>query len=158
QSPPAHVDKGHTYPTMIPAFTCSVEPPVPPEAVLTVGTRLLLVAHKDVDAQAVRRLVEATLASKVAKTDRPPIDAKVLELPPESPWHDGTKLYRQRNQPVVSGALADSAHKGLAIFAAAASGLFVLWQWSKQRGQFLHDQGFHHYLHQVTRIEEQAEQ
>jgi TRAP-type uncharacterized transport system substrate-binding protein len=156
--PPAHVDKGHTYSTVIPAFTCSVEPPVPPEPVPTVGTRLLLVAHKDVPPQAVRRLLEATLASKVAKSDRPPIDANILKLPPEFPWHDGTTLYRERNQPVVSGALVDSAHKGMAIFAAAVSGLFVLWQWIRQRRHFLRDHGFNYYLHQVSRIEEEAEQ
>ena len=50
----------------------------------------------------------------------------------------------------------DSAHKGFAIFAAAASGLFVLWQWVKQRNQFLQDKGFNKYISRVTFIEETA--
>jgi TRAP-type uncharacterized transport system substrate-binding protein len=152
------VDKGHTYPTSIPAFTYSVEPPVPPQTVATLGTRLLIVAHKDVDLQVIRRFVEAALASHVAKTGNPPIDARILDIPPEFPWHDGTKLYRQRNEPVVSGALMDSAHKAFAILAAAASGLFVLWQWSRLRGQFMRDKGFNKYISQVNRIEQQAVQ
>jgi TRAP-type uncharacterized transport system substrate-binding protein len=150
------IDKAHTYPASIPAFACSVEPPVPAEAVPTIGTRLLLVAHEDVAPQAVRRLVEATLASKAARHGRPPLDGHVLALPPEFPWHEGTVLYRRRNQPVVSGTLVDSAQKAFAIFAAAASGLFVLWQWSKQSAHLRRDRGFNSYLHQVTRIEEQA--
>jgi hypothetical protein len=156
RSAPSHVDKGHTYPTVIPAFTCSVEPPVPPQAVPTFGTRLLMVAHKDVPPLAIRRLVEATLASKVAKRGPSPLNAHIWDIPPEFPWHEGTTLYQKRNQPVVSGTLVDAAHKGLAIFAAAASGLFVLWQWSKQHGHFVRDRGFNPYITQVTRIEEEA--
>jgi TRAP-type uncharacterized transport system substrate-binding protein len=146
------VDKGHVYTVSIPAFTYGVEPPVPPTPVPTLGTRLLLVAHEDVDPQAVRELVEATLTGKIDRA------AKLMELPPEFPWHAGTRLYQQRNAPLLSGDVADSARKGFAIFAAAVSGLFVLWQWSKQSGQFRKGSGFNNYIYQVTRIEEQAAQ
>jgi TRAP-type uncharacterized transport system substrate-binding protein len=156
EAPPSLVEKGHTYPTLIPAFACSVEPPVPAQPVPTLGTRLLLVAHQDVNPQVVRRLLEAVLESQVAKNGRPPIDAQALDLPPEFPWHEGTMLYRDRNKPVVSGTIMDSAHKGLAIFAAAASGLFVLWQWSKMRRQLAGVEGFTPYIHRVTLIEKQA--
>jgi TRAP-type uncharacterized transport system substrate-binding protein len=149
-----HVDKGHIFTVTIPAFTYEVEPPVPPAAVPTLGTRLLLVAHQDVDPQAIRELVEATLAGKVGNIDQA---TKLMELPPEFPWHRGTRLYQQRNSPLLSGDVADAARKGFAIFAAAVSGLFVLWQWTKQSGQFRKDGGFNHYIGQVTRIEEQAE-
>ena len=156
KSRPQLVDPEHTYSMSVPAFVYSIDPPVPPEPVQTLGTRLLLVANQDVDPHAVRRLLEATLASKVAKNGKPPADARTLELPPEFPWHEGTELYRERNQPVVSGTLASSAQRGFAIFAAAASGLFVLWQWGKQHGHFLRNRGFNKYLQQVTRIEEQT--
>jgi TRAP-type uncharacterized transport system substrate-binding protein len=156
--PGQHVDKERTYAVAIPAFTYGVEPPVPPEPVPTLGARLLLVAHKDVSPQAVRTLVEAVLASQLARTNRPPIDAKALELPPEYPWHAGARLYQKRNTPLVSGTLVDATQKGFAILAAAASGLFVLWQWSKQSRQLKKDRGFHDYISQVTRIEEQTGQ
>jgi hypothetical protein len=52
----------------------------------------------------------------------------------------------------------DVAHKGLAILAAAASGLFVLWQWGKQRGQFTRDEGFNKYIRELCRIEQQVVQ
>src|SRR5262249_40980263 len=108
---------------------------------------------EDVDPQAVRELVRATLAGKIGKIDQA---AKLMQLPPEFPWHSGTRLYQKRNAPLLSQDMADSARKGLAIFAAAVSGLFVLWQWRKQSGQFRKDGAFKDYIHHVTRIEEQA--
>src|SRR5262249_26512769 len=77
-------------------------------------------------------------------------------LPPEFPWHEGALLYQKRNAPLLSGAVMDSAHKGFAIFAAAASGLFVLWQWAKLYGNVTRNRGFKEYVTQVTRIEERA--
>jgi TRAP-type uncharacterized transport system substrate-binding protein len=153
---PSRVEKGHTYPTLIPAFAYSVEPPVPPAPVPSLGTRLLLVAHRDVNPQVVRRLLEATLRSRVARNGRPPIDAQVLDLPPEFPWHDGTQHYLARNRPVVSGTVVDLAQKGLAILAAVASSLFVLWQWGKQRTHWALGGSLNPYLRQVTCIEKQA--
>jgi hypothetical protein len=147
------VDKGHIFTVSIPAFTYGVEPPVPPGPVPTLGARLLLVAHEDVDPQVVRKLVQATLAGKLGQIDRA---AKLMELPPEFPWHAGTRLYQRRNAPLLSGDVADAARKAFAIFAAGVSGLFVLWQWRKMSGQFRKDGGFNHYIHQVARIEEQA--
>src|SRR5262245_31662277 len=150
------IEKRRIAATVIPAFTYQVEPPVPPTVLPALGTRLLLVAHKDVDAQAIRRLVDAVYATEFAGASRPPLDPKLLDLPPEFPWHEGTRTYLERNTPIVSGVLMDSAHKALAIFAAAASGLFVLWQWLKQRGKFLRDRGFNKYISEVMRIEEEA--
>jgi hypothetical protein len=65
-------------------------------------------------------------------------------------------LYRQRNAPLLSGEALDWAHKGLAILAAAASGLFVLWRWAGQYRHHKRFKGFNKYIVRVTRIEEQA--
>jgi hypothetical protein len=65
-------------------------------------------------------------------------------------------LYQRRNAPLLSGDVMDSAQKGFAIFAAAASGLFVLWQWLKQRGQGARSKGLTTYIRQVAHIEERA--
>jgi hypothetical protein len=122
----------------------------------TLGTRLLVVAHKDVDHQAIRKLVEATFTGQFGKLTRPAQDAKYLDIAPEYPWHKGTLLYQERNRPPLSGPMMDSAHKAFAILAAAVSGMFVLWQWARMRSQFTRDKGFSKYIEGVTRIEEQA--
>jgi TRAP-type uncharacterized transport system substrate-binding protein len=150
------LDRGHTYSTTIPAFTYGVEPAIPPKALPTLGNRLLLVAHKDVDPRAVERMIDCVYGSKFSKIVHPPLDAKMMELPPELPWHEGAEVYRQRNRPVVSGMVMESAQRGMAILAAAASGLFVLYQWFKVRTQFLRDRGFSKYINKVAYIETTA--
>jgi TRAP-type uncharacterized transport system substrate-binding protein len=149
-----HIEKAYIASTSIPAFAYSVEPPVPASVTTTFGTRLLLVANKDVDRQVIRRLTEGTFATEFAKIMRPPLDPKLMDLAPEYPWHDGTRLYLERNSPIVSGVVMDAAHKGFAIFAAAASGLFVLWQWYRQRRKVNREHGLKQYLAQVAAIEE----
>src|SRR5262249_48031230 len=120
------------------------------------GTRLLLVAHKDVDAHAVLQLVDAVYTSEFSTSSLPPLDVKLLDAPPEFPWHKGTRVYLKRNTPIVSGMVMDSAQKGFMILSATASGLFVLWQWLKQRTQFMRDRGFSKYINKIAYIEETA--
>jgi TRAP-type uncharacterized transport system substrate-binding protein len=153
---PPNVVRGRIQVVTVPAFTYGVEPPVPAQPLPTLGTRLLLVAHKDVPAQAAYRLVEGTYAAEFGQVVRPPLDAKLMELPPEFPWHDGALLYQRRNAPLLSGQAMDSTRNGFAIFAAAASGLFVLWQWSKERRRLSRSRGFNTYIARVTRIEERV--
>jgi TRAP-type uncharacterized transport system substrate-binding protein len=152
------IDRGRIYATTIPAFTYRVEPHVPDRPLPSLGTRLLVVAHRDVDTTAVQRLVEVIYGSEFASVTRPALEPKLLDLPPEFPWHAGTQHYRARNAPIVSGSVLDAAHKGAAILAAAASGLFVLWQWLRLRRKVHRDRGFSSYMNAVTRIEEKASQ
>jgi TRAP-type uncharacterized transport system substrate-binding protein len=150
------IEQARIHATTIPAFTCSVDPPVPEEAIPTLGTRLIVVAHKDVPVSAVYQLVEATYGAEFGRVVHPPLDAKLMDLPPEFPWHEGARVFQHRNSPLLSGAFMDSAHKGMAILAAAASGLFVLWQWLKLKGQIARGKGLNHYITEVTRVEARA--
>jgi hypothetical protein len=145
---------GRLQPSTIPAYTYGIEPAVPDRPLPTLGTRLVLVAHKDVAAPAVFQLVEEIYASEVGQMVHPPLDAKLMDLPPEFPWHAGTHLFS--NAPLLSGAVMDSAHKAFAIFAAAASGLFVLWQWLKMHRNVTRSRGFKEHITQVTCIEERV--
>jgi TRAP-type uncharacterized transport system substrate-binding protein len=147
---------GRIQAATIPAYTYGIEPAVPEQPLPTLGTRLLLVAHQDVPPRAAFQLAEATYGAEFGQIVRPPLDPKLMDLPPEFPWHDGAVLYQERNAPLLSGTAMDSVHKGAAIFAAAASGLFVLWQWTKQRSRYGRDKGLHRYIAQVTRIDERV--
>jgi TRAP-type uncharacterized transport system substrate-binding protein len=159
QHAPSHaIDQRRTFPVMIPAFTYSVEPPVPAEALPSLGNRLLLVAHDKIDAQAVRRLVEVSYSTEFTKAARSALESKLLETAPEFPWHAGTILFRQQNQPLVSKDVMEISHKSMAILAAGASGLFVLWQWLRLRNQSARFEQLKRYLGEINRIEEQARQ
>jgi TRAP-type uncharacterized transport system substrate-binding protein len=150
------IDKGRTYAATIPAYTYGVDPAMPSKPLPTLGNRLLVVANKGVDPRAIERMIDCIYSSKFAQIEHPPLDAHMMDMAPEFPWHDGAEAYRQRNRPVVSGMVMDSAHKGFAIFAAAASGLFVLWQWLKTRSQFMRDRGFSKYINRIAYIETAA--
>jgi TRAP-type uncharacterized transport system substrate-binding protein len=150
------VDKGRTYSTQIPAFTYGVEPPMPAQPLPTLGTRLLLVAHKDVDSEAVRQLIETLFNTEFAKVAHPPLDPKMMELPPELPWHDGAESYRRHNQPLVSGDVLGLGQKIAAILAATLSGLVVLWQWFLRRQRSAHAIEFRQLLSRAVKLDEEA--
>jgi TRAP-type uncharacterized transport system substrate-binding protein len=150
------IDPKRTYAVTIPPYTYGVETPVPAQPLPSLGNRLLLVAHDSVETEAAKRLVEAAYAGEFAKTVQPPLDPKLLDYPPEFPWHSGTRLYLQNNQPLVSKDMMDLYHKAVAILAAAASGLFVLWQWRRLCSESSRLDAFKHYFHRVNRLEERA--
>jgi TRAP-type uncharacterized transport system substrate-binding protein len=147
-----------TYAVTIPPYTYGVEPPVPAEALPSLGNRLLLVAHEDVETEAAKRLVEAAYAGEFAKMVSPPLDQKLLDNPPEFPWHTGTRLYLQNNQPLVSKDMMEVFQKSAAILAATASALFVFWQWQRLRNESSRLNEFKRYFHRVNRFEEKARQ
>src|SRR5262245_46962255 len=150
------IDKGRTHPVAIPAFTYGVEPPVPPAPLPTLGNRLLLVAHKDVDPRVVERLIEVLFASEVARRIRPPLDAGHMDLPPEMPWHDGAEQYRRRNRPLVSGDLMELAQKGSAAAAALASGAVVLAGWLLARRKARKALEFRKVFNEVGHLDEET--
>jgi TRAP-type uncharacterized transport system substrate-binding protein len=85
---PARIDRRHVYDTTIPAFAYEIEPGVPPEVIHTLGTRLLLVARYEIAPVTIRRLLEVVFNSPFCQALEPPLDVKLLESPPELPWHD----------------------------------------------------------------------
>jgi hypothetical protein len=111
-----------------------------------------------VDPKAVDALIEAVYSSEFSRIIRPPLDPKLMDAPPEFPWHAGAQEYQKRNKPLVSGEVMDSTHKGFAIAAAALSGLFAIWQWWSMRSESRRGAAFKGYLQRVTRIEERATQ
>ncbi len=151
-----HIDKRRTFSTTIPAFTYSVDPPVPAANLPSLGNRLLLVANARVSPDAVARMVEGILASEFSKTVQPPLTAKQLEQAPEFPWHAGTQKVIERNQPIVSGEVMEHAQKAAAIAGAVISGVVVLWRWYTERSRIRRSREFRGYLSQVSEIESEA--
>ncbi len=66
------VDRRHVYDATIPAFAYEIDPGVPPEPIHTLGTRLLLVARRDLPAGTVRRLLDVVFNSPFAQVIHPP--------------------------------------------------------------------------------------
>ena len=150
------VERRHIDSAVIPAFAYEVEPGVPPHAVETLGTRLLFVARDGVAPDTIRRLLDVMFGSPFAQALQPPIDGKLLDLPPELPLHDGTVAYQRRNAPVIAGDVIDIFEKELSIIGALIGGLYFLGQWVRRRYLRRRDRGFEGYILPVGAIERRA--
>ncbi len=150
------IDRRYIYDATIPAFAYEIEPGVPPEAIHTLGTRLLLVARKGIATSAIRRLLEVVFNSPFAHVLQPPLDAKLLESPPELPWHDGTIDYVRRSSPLIAGDVIDLVEKEVSILGVLVGGLFCLSQWLRRRYRRRRERSFEAYILQVAQVERRA--
>ncbi|MFO0954070.1 MAG: hypothetical protein U0835_23530 [Isosphaeraceae bacterium] len=152
-SGPGLVERVHVYSTAIPAYTYGIAPPTPPQAVPTFGTRLLMVAHRDVDTAAIARLLEACFANTPGG---PSLDPALLELPPEFEWHSGTQLYRERMKPASLGDEIDFLEKTTSLAGALAGAAFFLWRWNRLRVRRRQESGFESYMLKINDVERRA--
>ncbi len=150
------IDRRYVYDATIPAFAYEIEPGVPPEAIHTLGTRLLLVARKNIAATTIRRLLEVVFNSPFSQVLQPPLDARLLEAPPELPWHDGTIDYVRRNSPLIAGDVIDLLEKEVSILGVLVGGLFCLSQWLRRRYRWRRERSFEAYILQVAQVERRA--
>jgi TRAP-type uncharacterized transport system substrate-binding protein len=158
--PPGHtasrIDRRRVYDAMIPAFAYEIEPGVPPEPIHTLGTRVLLVARKDLPATTIRRLLEVVFNSPFSQVLQPPIDARLLDSPPEVPWHDGTIEFIKRSSPVIAGDVIDLLEKEVSILVGVVGGGFCLIQWLRRRFRRRRERSFEAYIVQVASVERRA--
>ena len=150
------VRRGHVFDATIPPFTYGVEPGVPPTAIRTLGTRLLLVAHKDVSSDTIQRLLEVIFGTPSKRTGQALLDAKLLDLRPELPSHKGTIAFIRRNAPLIAEDAVDLFEKEVSIAAGLLGGLFFLGRWAFRRVRRHRDQGFQAYILRVHDIERRA--
>jgi hypothetical protein len=133
-----------------------IEPGVPPEPLHTLGTRLLVVARRDLPAVAIRRLLDVVFNSPFAQVIQPPLDAKLLEVRPELPWHAGTTDFVRRNSPLIAGDVIDLVEKEVSIIGVLAGGILCLVQWLRRRSRWRRERGFEAYILKVADVERRA--
>ncbi len=150
------IDKRLIFRTTIPNHTYSVRLAEPPEPLVTLGTRMLLVAHERVDETVIQRLLDALYDSNFAQAERPPLDSSLLDLPPEFPLHVGAHAFRQRNKPIIAGDAVDYVEKVLAIAATVVGGAFFLFQWSVRRVRRRREASLASYIERVLTIEKES--
>ncbi len=147
------VAKEHVPNATIPAFAYGVSPPVPPHDVATIGSRLLLVTHRRTRPRVVVRVLETLLSSRWAKAVQPPLDADVLRMPPEAPWHPGAIEFRDRDQPIVTGDTVSLLSNALQIVIPFVGGLWFLRGWLKDRAAAGRERRFDRYFEKVSELE-----
>jgi TRAP-type uncharacterized transport system substrate-binding protein len=142
----AQLEPGFIKSTCIPPYLYQVSPAVPQRPCPTLGTCLLLVAHKDVPAAAVSELLKTIYESHFAILTHP---QSLNDASPELPLHPGTVAYRDRDQPMVSRELLDVLAKLITLWVFASATCFAL------RRYFLCDptRCFVYYLREFTHLD-----
>lgn len=132
----------------IPAYAYG--PAVPPQPVSTVATRMLFVAHADVDEQATRRLVESVYSDRFARNAAMSVSGgESLLDAPEYELHDGTLDYLRRHERLLTPEMIDNLESLRSFFVSFIVAIFLAWRWYKARQL----QGFDDYIRRVNALE-----
>lgn len=139
--------------SVVPAYTYSYSPPVPPTALHTPATRLLLVARSTIADEHVAKLMEAVFESDFAlRSEMPPLIPQDVQAYREYPIHAGATMYLHRNDPMIDGEFVEGLENLRSFLVSALIGLFLAWRWYVGRQTI----GFERYLDDVTQIERQV--
>lgn len=137
----------------IPAGAYGVRPAVPEEPLVTVGTRLLLVARADLPKRHVRRLLDAMFDGRFfADAALPRVAEADVADAAEYTVHPGTRAWLGRNEPLVTSGDLEGLESLRSLLASAGFAAWLLWRWLRKR-RFA---GFEHFIDAVTAIEKEA--
>ena len=151
-----HLLRRRVVATEIPAYTYSVNPPMPARPVSVPGTRLQLVAHESVPVEVVDRLVSVIYESSFASVSDPPLDADLLSASAEFPIHEGAESYIHRKSPIITERIVELTEQVLAIVGTCCGGLLFVWQAIAVSRRKRKDRQFLRCIGRVVAIEEQA--
>jgi hypothetical protein len=116
----------------------------------------LLVAHQDVAAGAIDRLLDAVAANPWSPSGQAREPAPAKEPLPEFPWHAGAIANSERKKPLIAADAMDWSEKFLAISATLIGGLIFCWQGLHQWFQHRRHMQFGESLRIVSRIDSRA--
>jgi hypothetical protein len=117
--------------SQISAYMYKVKPAVPAKDIRTVGVNLHLVAHKDTDPRAVFKVLETLYSPAMGTRLRMAIDESRITVPSGYPLSQGTALYLERNNPLLSSATLDKVKALFGLVLSVASTLLVVVRWFK---------------------------
>jgi hypothetical protein len=137
----------------IPAFTYRTDPPSPAEPLPTLGATLLLLAHEDVQPEAIEHLLEIVYGSQFARLAHPPLDRGALASRPRLHRHPGTAAFLSRHEPIVSARDVDRLNNTLGVLGALVGGVLFLWQGLRQARATRRDRIFAGHMLRVAGIE-----
>jgi NMT1-like family len=152
----AEIERSGVVDSVIPGFVYGTDPPSPPEAIHTLGTRLLLVAHQSVSPETVGRVLEAVFRSRFARIVEPPLDRSLLALPRRLRLHPGTLEFEKEGKPVITADNVDEFSNTLSVLGALVGGSIALWSAWQQRKRARANQLFGEFMLRVAEVERKA--
>ena len=129
-------------------YTYKTTPPIPSKEITSLGVNLFMVAHKDVPAHAVLKLLDTLYSPAVRNIVRADIRPENIIQPSGYPNAEGTELFLKRNDPIFS---EENLERLKALLGLLMSGLtFVLmalrWLRGKGESRALVEEEFRGYL------------
>ncbi|MEO6016993.1 MAG: TAXI family TRAP transporter solute-binding subunit [Polaromonas sp.] len=113
------------------AYMYSVQPPVPPRDIRTVGVNLQLVANAHLDPRAVAKVLERVYSPDLQIHLKMKFDeSKILESS-SYPLSSGTRLFMDRKNPFLSQATLKKVESLFGLILSVASTLIVVFKWFK---------------------------
>ena len=149
----ALVDRRRVIDASIPAFLYQADPPVPAAPLPTLGTRLRLVAHTELDAATVDRVLEAVFHSSFAHLFHPSLEHEVLARAPRGSLHPAAIAFLERHEPAVTQEAVDELSNSLSVVGALVGGGAFLLQGWRQRRRAARDGVIARYLLRVAEME-----
>ncbi len=146
----------HIADAQIPIYSYQVSPPEPPQNIATMGARTLLIANAKTSSTTVARLLDAVIASRFGQTLQPPLDASIIRVAPEAPWHHGTEEYQQRDDPLITSETIGILSNALQIALPAGGGVLLVWGWLRNRVLTRRERRFDRFIALVSGVERRA--
>lgn len=123
--------QGWVADTKVMAYMYSVQPPVPPRDVKTVGVNLQLVANAHLDPRAVFKVLEGVYSPALQMRLKMKFDEdKILESS-SYPLSSGTRMFMDRKNPLLSQATVKKIESLFGLILSVASTLIVVFKWFK---------------------------
>ncbi len=148
--------------SQISAYMYNVKPAVPAKDIRTIGVNLHLVANKNTDPRAVFKVLETLYSPAMGAHLRMEMDERRITVPSGYPLSQGTSLYLDRNNPLLSSATLDKIKALFGLVLSVASTLLVVIRWFKGPEPVVEappndDARFTGYLQQLIALEGQHE-
>jgi hypothetical protein len=148
-----HLRNVAVLPATIPPYAYGASPPTPREAVPALATRMLVVAHRDAEPEAIRRLLDAldseafARAANLARSERQPLWEEA-----ELPLHAGTEAWLRRDDPLLTPELMEGLESLRSFLVSLVVAAFLLYRWYRTRK--LH--GLDGFLAEVSAIDREV--
>jgi TRAP-type uncharacterized transport system substrate-binding protein len=145
------------------AYAYSVKPPVPARDIRTVGVNLHLVANKNVDPRAVFGVLEALYSPGLGMRLDLKINESQLAVPSGYPLSQGSKMFVDRKNPLLSAATLDKIKALFGLVLSVASTVLVVFKWfrgvpAEPERPPTHDAQFLAWLAQIGSLEKECDE
>ncbi|MES2978902.1 MAG: TAXI family TRAP transporter solute-binding subunit [Pseudomonadota bacterium] len=123
--------QGWVADTKVLAYMYSVQPPVPPRDVRTVGVNLQLVANSHLDPRAVFKVLEGIYSPGLQMRLKMKFDEDRILDSSSYPLSSGTRMFMDRKNPFLSQATVKKVETLFGLILSVASTLIVVFKWFK---------------------------